>query len=244
VLTIITGTRYRPGDLTHVDSEVDRAGQQILAAAELEVECASRYPWGTLIEQAGSTSPWQPNSGSVEYLHLLDQTIVNRDLGVYRLSNRALDNISAAAFIGVCPWYQRRAAAQFFWTECLYSCGCDRHAIEAYLTLKLPERPSNDQRPGYSRTRHGTLLHFDAVTARTAQRYFFLDEITEPIGPTTVPLGADNYMIFARSNDPHEPLRIMIVEGQWNAHRAAKELKRWLTATTTQKRRRCKPSKL
>jgi hypothetical protein len=221
--------RFRDDDLYHVNSEVSRCAEQILASTRLPAGCACRYDWGILIEQPESARRWPQCPGRVEYRHLLDETELVSDLGIFAMSNRTIDNVPAGQYISVCAWFHRRAAAQFLWTECLHFCPPDRHATETYLTLKLAERPSNDHRPGFSRTRHGTLLqHFDAPGTQAFLRYFVLEGIRPPIEPTPVSLGGDTYLVFTHSVNPDEPLRAIIVEGQWSRHIAIKELQRWL----------------
>jgi len=221
-------TYWREDDLSHVNSAISRCAEQILAATRQSASCASRQPWGILIEHSEPTRRELQYSGARECCHLLDQIELVPDLGVYVLLNRRIGSVPAGRYTAVCAWYHRLTTAQFLWTECLDSCGYDRHVTETSLALKLVERPSNDQRPGFSRTRHGTLWRLDPALSPAAQKYFFLEEIMEPTGPRVISLGGDTHLVFARSSDLHEPLRIMIVQGQWNSHMAAKELTRWL----------------
>ena len=187
------------------------------------------FPGGILIEHSEPARREFRYPGERECCHLLDQVEIVPDLGVYALSNRKTGSVERGRYTGVCAWYHRLTAAQFLWTEYLDSCGYDRHVIETYLALKLVERPGNDQRCGFAKTRHGTLLRLDPALSQAAQKYFFLEGIMEPTGsPGIVPLGGDAHLVFARSNDLHEPLRIMLVAGQWSSHMAAKELRRWL----------------
>jgi hypothetical protein len=72
------------------------------------------------------------------------------------------------------------------------------------------------------------LLRFDAALSPAAKQYFILDGITAQAQPRTIPLGGDTYLVFACSDNPHEPLHAIIVSYEWGAHMAAKELTRWL----------------
>jgi hypothetical protein len=231
---VLLKTRWREDDLTHVHSAIARCTEQYLAATRQPASCASRLPWGTLIEKSACGRTLQYSSSRAEYCHLLNQIELVPELGVYVLSNRETGDIERGRFTAICPWYHRTTAAQFLWSECLDALGHENHVIEAYLALNLPERPINDARCGYSRTRHGTLFRLDKALSPAAERYFFLEGISEP-GPVVIPLGSDSYLVFARSHDPHEPLRIMIAAYQWGSHMAAKELVRWLKASPKQK---------
>lgn len=231
-MPLVLPISFREDDLSHVADAISRSAEEILACAQLPVSCASRLPWGILIKKPNTRRRWRRNSDSTERLHLLDQVALAPELGVFALFNRALDNIPAARDIAVCPWFHRAMAAQYLWAERLGFYGYDRHVIEAYLTLGLEERPSNNQSPGYSRIRHGVLLRFDAATAQAARRHFVLDALTPAIEPTVMPLGGSTCLVFADSDDPSEPLRAMIVDHEWSARMATKELRRWQRSKT------------
>ena len=233
----ITQIRFREDDLFHVNDEVARCAEQILASARLPASYACRYDWGILVEQPESSrGRWPQRPGlKTEHRHLLDEIELGSDLGVFALTNRALDRTPAGKYVGVCAWFNHRAAAQYLWGR-LHFCGFDRHVIETHSALGLTERPSNDERPGYSETRHGMLLRLDSALSQAAQKYFLLEEIMESsVNPGVIPLGGDSHLVFARSNNPNEPLRIMLVTGEWSCHIASKDLRRWLSSSSKQK---------
>jgi hypothetical protein len=136
----------------------------------------------------------------------------------------------------VCPWHSLATAAEYLRTDCVgpilgraYApTALGKHISELSCTLRIPERPINDQRlPSYSKIRHGIMVRLDPASALAFSRYFNLDESATPSQPISVGLGADCHLIYAASSIAQEPLRAMPTE-HWNLSIIQRELSRWL----------------
>jgi hypothetical protein len=229
-------TMLRASDLINTQNACLAHSERILFEARLPVECALATSWGLLVEQSRAFRRWRPDPEKTERCHLLDKTELDGSLGIYALSTRAIDSDSIAGqYVGICSWRHLSDAAEYLWSECLGHAiadryfGLEKHLADTVSVLGLQERPVNHQPPGYSMTRNGALLRFDAATVPAFNRYFLLDEILDPTDPVSIELGADCSLLYVYSADPVEPVQAIIVSNPWNVPIAVKELRRSLS---------------
>jgi hypothetical protein len=152
----------------------------------------------------------------------------------HALLNHKVDNVPAGNFIVLAPWYKVSDAARWLRVECLGShlnpyVAAERHAALSAAALKIPAREPNDLRlPGCSKIRAGTLFRFDPETAAKAEAYFLFSPPTDQ--PVITELGAGACSVHVHSDNPLEPLRLIIAD-RYCVHTATRELTRWLKAT-------------
>jgi hypothetical protein len=224
----------RPSDLTHTQGAILELAERIVAWSRLPAEHILPTEWGLLINQHGALRRWHlPGSASVQHCHLI--RLAEQDqYGVHALLTDTVGPLLAGEYIALCAWPHIPQAAQYLRSKCLgpvmektYNNGALRmHVSQALSALQIPGRPANDlQLPSYTEIRWGTLLRLDASTAQQTIDYFNL--ITPGYETITNDLGADAYSVYATSNSPDEPLRLLITD-RWDLHGAHRELARWL----------------
>ncbi len=230
MLTLPLGP-LREADLINTWQALRAQAERILGYTQLPADRIAATAFGLVISQAGAARKWKP-AALLKHCHLLEVSELD-DFGIHALLNQSVDNVPAGDFIALCPAYQLSAAAKCLRVDYLgqhlsrYTAP-EIHATIASATLKIPERPANDNRlPGISEIRYGTLFRFDADSAKAAVGYFNLPVTLDGSEPIVVELGAESCLVLACGSLSTEPLRLIITR-QLFVPSATKELLRWL----------------
>lgn len=235
-------TSLRDSDLVNTQNTCLAWTEKIIAEARIQAENVLKTAFGYRINQGKSPKRWHPDPQKTERCHLLDKTEIDPTLGIHALSSQTLSpEVLAGHYVDIGPWYHIPADAENLRSVCLGPIlvqkyfGLEKHLERTVSALNLSECPVNHRPPGYSMTRHGPLLRFDPATASAFARYFLVDEISAQNEPASVQLGAGCSLVWARSDDPLEPVRAVITNNNWSLRMGTKELARWLRGIGNQK---------